>query len=169
MGVLFTYTVRTLFTSPRDAIHRQRHATPCLPTSRDATYPWEPTSGHATPGFYLSMGDTIPKWPTPGPHNPTHPTHPTWTPTYILRSPSASKHPHIHTMSKIIFENRVFVKTLHLTSGSANGAKLLPGTDFEVPKERTYYPAEITNMEISHCANALVCGIGSLVCSRGLW
>ena len=145
------------------------YATFCLFTFLNVIYSWKFISKHATFEFYLFMKNIIFKWFTFDSHNLTHFTHFTWILTYIFRNFSTFKHSHIHIMSKIIFENRVFVKILHFTSESVNEAKLLLDIDFEISKKRIYYSTKIINMKLFHCANALICDIKSLICFRSLW
>ena len=156
MKVLFIYTIRTLFTSSKNAIHRQKHATFCLFTFLNVIYSWKLISKHATFEFYLFMKNIIFKWFTFNSHNFTHFTHFTWIFTYIFRNFSTFKHSHIHIMSKIIFENRVFVKILHFTFESVNEAKLLFDIDFEVSKK--------TNLLFDE--NYLICDIKFLICFK---
>ena len=169
MKVLFIYTIRTLFTFSKNAIHRQKHATSCLFTFLNAIYSWKLTTKHATSEFYLFMKDIISKWSTLDSHNLTHFTHFTWTLTYILRNFSTFKHSHIHIIQKIIFENRVFVKILHFIFENVNEAKLLFDINLKISKKRTYYSTKIIDMKISHCANALICDIKFLICFKNLW
>ena len=143
MKMLFIYTIRTLFTFSKNAIHRQKHATFCLFTFLNVIYSWKFISKHAIFEFYLFIKNIIFKWFTFDLHNFTHFTHFIWIFTYIFWNFSTFKHSHIHIIQKIIFENRVFVKILHFIFENVNKTISLFDIDLKFQKRKIYYSTKI--------------------------